>query len=375
MARLDRYLLAQLTMLFGFFALVLILVYWVNSAVSLFERLLADGQSLGTFALFSLLSLPGLIRIVLPIAAFAAALYVTNRMASESELVVAQATGASAFRLARPVFVFGLAVTALMALLTNVLVPLATTELNLRTAEIAQNATARLLRDGQFLTPAPNITFYIRDITPDGELLDIFLSDSRATRETVTYTASSAYIVRTGAGPQLVMVDGLAQTLNTETRRLLTTSFDDLAYNLGALVSLPQAGTRGLSELMTWELLRPTPELEAETGVAAADMIVEGHDRFALAVQALVSALLGFATLLIGGFNRFGVWKQIVGAIFLLIGVKVVESLVSGVIGADPRLWPLIYLPGTLGLAIAALLLILADRPWLLRRRPRGVAA
>ncbi len=371
MARLDRYLLAQLTMLFGFFALVLILVYWVNSAVSLFDQLLADGQSLGTFGLFTLLSLPALVRIVLPIAAFAAALYVTNRMASESELVVAQATGASAFRLARPVVVFGLAVTLLMALLTHLLVPLSTTELTLRRADIAQNATARLLRDGQFLTPTPGITFYIRDITPDGELLDIFLSDSRANTESVIYTASSAYIVRTDAGPQLVMVDGMAQTLDTETRRLVTTSFDDLAYNLGGLIAEPGAATRRLSELMTWELLAPTPALEAETGASAAQMIVEGHDRTALALQALVSALLGFATLLLGGFSRFGVWRQIVGAIFLLIGIKVVEGMVSGVIGADPRLWPLLYLPGALGLGIAALLLALADRPWLLRRRPR----
>ena len=47
MARFDRYLLSQFMVLFGFFALVLVSVYWVNRAVSLFDELIADGQSAG----------------------------------------------------------------------------------------------------------------------------------------------------------------------------------------------------------------------------------------------------------------------------------------------------------------------------------------
>jgi len=143
--------------MFGFFALVLILVYWVNRAVVLFDQLVADGQSLSVFLLFSALTLPSLIGIVLPLAAFAAILYVTNRMMSESELVIMQATGASPFRLARPVLAFGVIVTVLMAVLTNFLIPASTTELNLQRAEIAQNATARFLREGQFLSPIDGV--------------------------------------------------------------------------------------------------------------------------------------------------------------------------------------------------------------------------
>ena len=39
MSRFDRYLLSQLVALFGFFALILVSVYWVNRAVGLFDRL------------------------------------------------------------------------------------------------------------------------------------------------------------------------------------------------------------------------------------------------------------------------------------------------------------------------------------------------
>ncbi|MFM2389894.1 MAG: export transporter permease LptF, partial [Pseudomonadota bacterium] len=82
MPRFDRYLLTQLLGVFGFFALVLVLVYWVNRAVGLFDQLIGDGQSALVFLEISLLTLPNVIRLVLPIAAFAATLFVANRLMS-----------------------------------------------------------------------------------------------------------------------------------------------------------------------------------------------------------------------------------------------------------------------------------------------------
>ena len=165
-------MLSQLMVLFGFFSLVLVLIYWINRAVVLFDQLIADGQSAGVFLEFTALSLPSVIRLALPLAAFAAAVYVTNRMSTESELTVVQATGYSPFRLARPVLYFGLIVAAFMSILMHVLVPLSSARLAERQVEIAQNMSSRLLTEGRFIEPVAGVTFYIREITPDGELLD-----------------------------------------------------------------------------------------------------------------------------------------------------------------------------------------------------------
>ena len=108
MSRYDRYVLSQYLLFFGFFALVLVAVFWINRAVVLFDRLIGGGQSAMVFLEFTALTLPNLIRMVLPMAAFAASVYVTNRLSSESELTVMQATGSSPWRLARPALVFGL---------------------------------------------------------------------------------------------------------------------------------------------------------------------------------------------------------------------------------------------------------------------------
>jgi len=373
-ARFDRYMLSQLMVLFGFFSLVLVMVYWINRAVVLFDRLIADGQSAGVFLEFTALSLPAVIRLALPIAAFAASVYVTNRMTTESELVVVQATGFSAFRLARPVAYFGVIVAVMMLFLTHVLVPTSAAQLNARQAEIAQNFTARLLTEGQFMEPAEGVTVYIREITPEGELRDIFLSDLRDPDSHVTYTATQAYLVRTQTDTQLVMIDGLAQTLRTADQRLFTTSFADFAYNIGGLISVSAREGRSSREVMTWELLNPTPELEAETGRDAARLISEGHDRFAQALLGTVGALLGFAALLVGGFSRFGVWRQIIGAILLIIVIKALETVGLNIARSNPSLWFTAYLPIVAGFAMIWALLFISTRPYLFKRRPKVAA-
>ena len=65
-------MLSQLLVFFGFFALVLVAVFWINRAVQLVDRLISDGQTALVFLEFTALGLPRLITTVLPIAAFAA---------------------------------------------------------------------------------------------------------------------------------------------------------------------------------------------------------------------------------------------------------------------------------------------------------------
>jgi lipopolysaccharide export system permease protein len=362
-SRFDRYLLSQLLQLFGFFSLVLVAVYWVNRAVGLFDQLIGDGQSALVFLEFSVLTLPNAIRLVLPISAFAATVYVVNRLMQESELVVMQATGFSAFRLARPVLYFGICVMAMQLVLTNVLVPASQRILDARSAEISRNVTARFLNAGQFMHPTQGITLYIREISPNGELLDLFLADERAPGERVLHTARRAFLVRGEVAPKLVMVDGLTQTLLRADGRLSVTRFADFTLDLAGLVNV--AGARGVTAetLPTWALLAPTAEVEALTGASRAALLEEGHARLAGPLLAVAAALLGFAALMLGGFSRFGLWRQIGGAVVLLIGVQMVWTWAGSAAIRSATAWPAVYLAPVLGLAIAGALLWWAQRP------------
>ena len=368
--KFDRYLLAQLLWLFGFFALVLVLVYWVNRAVVLFDQLIANGQSAAVFLEFTILSLPNIIRIVLPIAAFAGTVYVTNRLTTESELVVVQATGYSPWRLARSVFFFGIIVAVLSSILAHILVPSSLRQLALRTDQIAQNMTARLLTEGQFLHPGENVTFYIREISSRGELQNIFLSDARDPARNVTYTAREALLVRGETAPTLIMLDGMAQVLDRETKLLSVTRFQDFAFDLTGLVDISAAGRIRPQELGTGALLRATPEIQALTGASRSALVSEAHERFASALNSVIAPMIGFAALLLGGFSRFGIWRQIIGAISALIVIQLLTRVGQGVVRSDADLWIAAYVGPAAGVLLILVLLNLAARPALLRRRP-----
>jgi len=379
LARIDRYMLAQLTLLFGFFALVLVAVYWINHAVQLFDELIADGHSARVFLEFTALSLPQIVALILPIAAFTAAVYATNRAAGDSELTVIQATGFSAWRVARPVLVFGLGLGMMASVLVHVLVPAAADQLHQREREIASSVSARLLREGAFLHPVRGVTFYIREITPEGELRDVFLSDLRDPAREITYTAERAYLIRDAAGPKMVMVDGLAQSYEIATGQLSTTNYTEFVQDVSELISPGGRDRRRLEHVSTWQLLTE-PERSAEEARRDIDRVWQQVNwRFSQPPLVVVAALIGQAALLAGGFSRFGVARQIILAVFLLVVVKLVEGAIQDIVRRDMIYLPLYYVPSLIGLAFAGALYWRADHPhtrlWPARLRARRASA
>jgi lipopolysaccharide export system permease protein len=360
----DRYLLTRLLAQFGFFALILVAVYWVNRALSLFDNLIAGGSSLWTFLTFTALALPNVIHAVLPVAALVAALYGINRLAADSELIVVQTTGLGPWRLARPVALFGLAVAAMVSMLGHALVPDARAALAERGEALRADVTARFLKAGEFLNPGDGVTVYVREIAETGELLGLFLQDRRGADAIAgqgvrtIYTAERALLLRPeGGAPRLVMFAGLAQTLDLATGSLVVTRFDDFTYDLSMLMGGDATRRPDPREMGTLALLRADAALAARTGRPLGALVFEGHVRVSEALLAFALPLLALGCLLQGGYSRLGLWRQIGLAVVLSVLLRVAANLTEGPVRADPASWPVIYLPPLLTLALALALL------------------
>lgn len=369
MAKFDKYLVSQLMVLFGFFSLVLVMIFWINRAVVLFDQLIANGHSALVFLEFSALTMPNVIRLVLPISAFAATLYCANRLASDSELVVVQSTGYSPFRLARPVVIFGMIVAVLFSILAHILVPASSAQLKIRQNEIAANTSARLLREGTFFHPADGITFYIAKIDNDGALRNVFLDDQRSPKRRVSYSAKVARLVPGQDTTLLVMSAGLAQNIRKDDQSLATTRFQEFVFDLGPFFS---AGTSKLlrpAEMGTRDLLWPTKAVIAQTGATRAQMLREAHGRFAQAIFCGISALIGFSAILMGGFSRFSLWKQVAAAVVVLVIVKMADNMFNDLAAQSAEYWPAVYLSSVLGLAFSGSMLWISAHPALFSRR------
>lgn len=375
MSRFDGYVLRQLLVLFGFFLLVLVGVLWISRSVSLFDKLIGGGQPALVFLEFTALSLPTLIRTVMPMAAFGAAVYATNRLSRDSEMTVMLATGASPIRLARPVLYFGMVTAVMMGVLTMYLRPASILQLGVREAEVTRDLTAQLLNEGSFMHPAKGVTFYIGKIDIDGTLNDVFLSDRRDPQHPVTYTGARAFLVRDGERISLVMVQGVAMSYNAEGNTLSTTRFEDFSYDITSLAAGHDGTGRNLRGIPTAELLSPEgrARIVAEDGYSAGEITEELHERLAWVLICIAVPLVGYATLMMGGFSRFGLWPQVLTAFAVLLLLEGMRGTATSVVVAQPRLWWLLYLPTLLGFALAGLFLRAAGRPLgLILRRGRA---
>ena len=378
MGRFDRYMLSQLMAIFGLSSVVLVLIYWINRAVRLFDWLIASGETAATFLEFTALTLPNMIRVVLPVSAFVATLYTANRLASESELVVVQANGYSPYRLARPILIFGLIVALFMAVLVHFIVPYSHARLAERRVEVAENITGRFLVEGRFVHPSEGMTLYIRAITGSGELQDVYLHDNREPDRQVTYTSSEARLVRTEEGPRLIMYDGMAQVLRAADRGLAITRFDDFAIDISTLLDPSRDPNRNrphYKQAPTLDLLSRDPDVAKAYGTSVKRMSLEAHDRIVQPITALTMPLIGFACLLVGGFSRFGVWYQIFSAIGVVMVLYIAQNTVFDMaLPFMPGGWPILYVPQTVGLLASFAILWIAANPRIWRGRRRGRA-
>ena len=102
MSRFSLYIMRQilgpLTLLtFGFTGVI-----WLTQSLRFVDLIVNKGLSLGLFLYMTLLLLPSLLAIILPVALFAAVLYAYHQLISDREIVVLKAATLSHARLAGP---------------------------------------------------------------------------------------------------------------------------------------------------------------------------------------------------------------------------------------------------------------------------------
>lgn len=364
MTTLERYILRLLLGPLGFFVVVLTGVVWLTQSLRIIDIVVNNGQSARVFLEFTALLLPRALSIVLQLSALAATVYTLHRLISDSEVTAAIACGASRLRMTRPIMVFGLGLTAMLAVDTIYLMPTSQRALRERLAEVRGDVAASLIRDGRFLTPAPGLTVYIREITSDGRLNGVMVQDGRDKSSVVTYTAKSGYLTTSRKTPALVLFDGQAQRLEDGGERLAILRFDRLAYDLSSFISKTGVRHRKPSERFFWELIDP-PNADTLPKKALGKLVAEGHEQLSAPLYGLALPLVAAALMLGAQFSRRGVGGAVAAALIAGAGLRVTGLAFKSVATSQPDLWPLLYAPPIAGSLFALW--------WLSRRRlPAG---
>ena len=373
MSRFDRYLFTQYFLMFGFFSLILLFIYWINKAIALFDNLISDGQTFLVFLEFSILTIPPIIPIVAPLAAFAAAIFVTNRLKNDSELTIMQATGFSPLRLSRSIFLFGLVVTIILLIISHYLIPKSNNILLKRQNEVASSLNAKLLKVGSFIHPQNGVTFYIGGISTSGVIEDVFVLDERNKDREIIVTSKSGYLITNNNNPILVLKDGIVQNYDLKSTNLSTIHFQDLSYDLTSWsVKERRSKAKLLLTYSSFDLFKDPELVSILTDSSPISVLEELHSRILTPLLALIAALIGFSALMIGDYSRFGASKQISVGVVILILIKLSESYGNELMLKSQGNWLALYLPVLIGILIFSFMMLLASNQKLLGRSSRA---
>ena len=367
--KLDLYILRQLSIIFLFFLFVFTLIFWINRAINLFDQLISDGHSSSIILQFVLLNLPSTTTLVFPLACFAAVIFVTNRLKNDSELTVLESAGLSPWRINKPYFIFGLISMIILAFFTTFIVPNTAKIIDEIQIEFDSSVSARLLKDGKFIHPFKGVTFYIKEIKSDGTLVNVFLHDKRNKNEFITYTATRAFLAKDDNKTVLYMENGLIQTIGTLNKELSTTEFKSIAIDLSDAINQRENNTTHLSQVSTWLLIKDRQQVAIETKASKELIGLELHNRLHRPIFCFVAAILGFSTLLLGNYSKFGFGRQITLALAIIVVIKITESYTTKLSLQNSLLWPLIYFPSLIGVISSILFLNFSASKYRLKYR------
>lgn len=334
MSLLQRYIFRQalwplIISLAGLAGLALLV-----QSLNTLELIVKNRQSAGTFFWITVLALPQLVSIILPMAVLLASLYSLNRLNSDSELIVARATGVGPWQIANPVLRLAL-LAAVVHLLVNLFVqPSAFREMRSSLLDVRTDIASKMVLPGEFATPVKNLTLYGQNIRPDGTIENVVIHDERDVNEPpTTYVAEEGLLTRSTVSARLTLFRGSIQKRVAEDAMDFI-AFDSHQIDLSDVVAEDTVLRLKTSDRYLHELAYPVAsDLQRKD-----EFMAEAHNRLSSPLYSPALALLALVFMARGRHQRMGYGKQIAAAAVIGFVIRLSGFSLGAAAEGDPAL-------------------------------------
>ncbi len=328
MTLIQRYLFRQLAVPIVAACAALAGIGLLSQSLDQLEIIVERGQSVWIMVKLTLLALPQLLGVILPIGLFVGALVALTRLQREQELTAAFASGMTRWSVISPAARLAVIVTILV-LGNNLFVqPWAQRASREQTFAIRTDLAALLVQEGQFVQGPDGLTVYVQQIEQSGLMknLFIYLDDGKSV---TTWDASEARFGRIGGAPVLTMTEGSWQKYSSD-GVLNFLSFDQYAFDLSPFTNNDETIRYKPADLSLTQLLNPRPATLSR--YSAGELLAEAHARLSSPLYALTGMALALSAIMGGAYSRTGYGGRIAKAAGLFLLVRI---LGYGVVAAS----------------------------------------
>ncbi len=339
-AYVFRQALGPLLAILGALAAIAILTQGLNQL----DLIITNRNAGLAFAWVTILALPQLISLILPMAVFIAVVYALNRMQGDSEVAVLYGAGVSRRSIGRPVIQLA-TLAALAHLAINLVIqPAALEQRRTVLYGLRNDVASSMVEEGAFTFPTDDLTLYASGRGGGGELHDLLINDARP-RLPITYTARAGAIASIEVDgvrrPAIIMRDGQIQR-QADDGTVDVLDCDRYVLRLGDGFDEPglfflKASDRTLFELFFPDRTAHFDQRNIEKFQA------EGHARLSSPLLNLALAAIALAGVLVGEFSRRGYGRRIAYAAVVALVVRLFALAITAAAADEPQLNALQY--------------------------------
>lgn len=350
MTLFQRYMFRQLFWPFLASLVALSGLALLTQSLSNLDLIAERGETAVIFLWITVLAMPQVVALLLPVAVFIACAIALNRMVGDSELIVGAAAGMSRRERLTPVFRLALWVVLANLMINLFVQPASFRQMRELLYEIRTDIASSFMREGEFISLGDSVTFYVREISEDGVLNQVFIEDGRAAGSSA-YAARRGVIARTERGPVMLLENGVLTQVD-ETGTLSRLSFERYEFDLATFVGSSTAFAFKDSDKFLPELLAPS-SADVARARGANELFAEGHYRLSAPLYNLAFALIAAAAFFGVEHRRTGYSRLLIIAGVGALILRLVGFAVQAAASADPALNGLQYALPAAGALIA----------------------
>lgn len=335
----------------------------LSQSLDQLEVIVERGQSVWVMVKLTLLAVPQLLAVIVPIGLFVGALIALTRLQREQELTAVFASGVTRWAAIRPAVKLAILAALVTLAITTVVQPWSQRQARAEAFAVRTDLAALLVEEGRFVQGPQGLTVYVQQIEQNGLLKNIFIYQVDGDRVT-TWDAAEARFSRIDGEPVVTLINGSWQRYSS--RGVLEyLSFGRQDVPLGQYAEVTESIRYKPSDLYLPQLFNPSPRDLQKVGTAG-ELAAEGHSRLSAPLYALVAMAMALSAIMGGAFSRTGYSLRIAKAAGAFLIVRIIGY---GIVAASAWNGWLNIFQYLLPLAATALALRLLFRALKPRRR------
>ncbi len=343
MTIIERYVFRQAAGALLLILLSLSGIVWIALALRQLNIVTSQGQDAWLLFKMTTLALPNLMAIIAPFALLIAAIHTLNRLNGDSELIVLTASGATIWRVGRPLILLALLVAAGVSLVNHLGQPWSLRTLRDYLVEMRTDLLSQVIQPGRFSTPEPKLTFHIRERSLDGELLGLVMHDQRDEKVSQAYLAERGRIIKQPPTAYLLMENGHIVRRDDPKKASEIIAFKTYAIDLNRFEPKDDDGDDlRPRERYYEELLNPEPGSRAFQR-APGQFRSELHERFSNPLYPIAFVMIALAAVGQAQSTRQNRLQRVVSAFVGAVGTRLGGLALNFVVVINAIAVPLLY--------------------------------